>query len=135
MKTSHINMFKLYIFLGMLLFIVTGAQAQSEDLSSLTPEDRATKWTQWMKKELKISAEQEPTVHEINLKYAQQTESIRAQDGSRKSKFQEVKAVDSAKDEELKTVLTPDQFTLYLDKKREMQKKFIKAVRDKKDGQ
>lgn len=113
-------------------FIAIGAQAQEEERTPLTPEERATKWTEWMKTELSITAEQEPKVHEINLKYAQQTESIRAQGGSRRSKFKDVKSIDDAKDEELKAVLTPEQFEQYRAKKQDMRKKVVKAARERK---
>jgi hypothetical protein len=113
-------------------FISVGVQAQEEERTPLTPEERATKWTQWMKSELSITAEQEPKVHEINLKYAQQTETIRAQGGNRRSKFKDAKSIDDAKDEELKAVLSPEQFEQYRAKKQDMRKKVVKAARDRK---
>jgi Spy/CpxP family protein refolding chaperone len=115
-----------------LLFATVAVYAQTEARTSLTPEQRATKWTQWMKDELSISAEQETKVYEINLKYAQQAQSVRSQEGSRKSKFKEVKSIDDAKDEELKAVLTPEQFEQYQIKKRDMQKKVVKAARERR---
>jgi Spy/CpxP family protein refolding chaperone len=115
-----------------LLFVTVAVYAQTEERTSLTPEQRATKWTQWMKDELSISAEQETKVYEINLKYAQQAQSVRSQEGSRKSKFKEVKSIDDAKDEELKAVLTPEQFEQYQIKKRDMQKKVVKAARERR---
>ena len=113
-------------------FITAGAWAQEEERTALTPEERATKWTEWMKTELSITAEQEPKVHAINLKYAQQTESVRAQGGSRRSKFKDVKSIDDAKDEELKAILSPEQFERYRAKKQDMRKKVVKAARDRK---
>jgi hypothetical protein len=115
-----------------LLFTTVAVHAQTEERTPLTAEERATKWTQWMKDELNISAEQETKVHEINLKYAQQAQTVRSQEGSRKSKFKEVKSIDDAKDGELKTVLTPEQFEQYQTKKRDMQKKAVKAARERR---
>lgn len=71
-------------------------------------------------------------LYKINLKYAQQTQSVRSQEGSRKSKFKEVKSIDDAKDEELKAVLTPEQFEQYQTKKQDMQKKAVKAARERR---
>lgn len=113
-------------------FIALTAQAQEQERTPLTSEERATKWTEWMKNELSITAEQEPEVHAINLKYAQQTESVRTQDGSRRSKFKDVKSIDNAKDEELKAILTPEQFEKYQARKQEMRKKVVKAARERK---
>lgn len=126
------NMIRSIALLVCMMFAAAGAQAQEEERISLTPEERATKWTEWMKTELSITAEQEPKVYEINLKYAKQTESVRAQGGSRRSKFKDVKSIDDAKDEEMKAVLSSEQFAQYQTKKQEMRKKAIKAARDRK---
>lgn len=129
---SRRNIFRFIVVSACMLFITQGLHAQAEARNPLTPEERAAKWTQWMKNELNISAEQETKVHEINLKYAQQTQSVRSQEGSRKSKFKEVKSIDDAKDEELKAVLTPEQFEQYQTKKQDMQKKAVKAARERR---
>lgn len=113
-------------------FITIITQAQEQERTPLTAEERATKWTEWMKSELSITAEQEPKVYEINLKYAQQTESVRVLGGSRRSKFKDVKSIDNAKDDELKAILTPEQFEQYQAKKQEMRKKVVKAARERK---
>lgn len=126
------NMTRSIALLVCMSFITIGAWAQEEERTPLTPEERATKWTQWMKTELSITAEQEPKVHEINLKYAQQSESVRSQGGSRRSKFKDVKSIDDAKDEELKAILSPEQFEQYQAKKQDMRKKVVKAARDRK---
>ncbi|MBT1710811.1 hypothetical protein KK062_21395 [Fulvivirgaceae bacterium PWU5] len=99
------------------------ATAQTAERTSLTAEERAQKWTDWMKKELTLTAEQEPRVHAINVKYADQMDGIKAEEGDRRSKFKEVRETNKAKDEELKAVLTPEQFTKYTEKKQERQQK------------
>lgn len=129
---SLIKIIRPFVLLVCMSFIAIGVQAQEEERTPLTPEERATKWTEWMKTELSITAEQEPKVHEINLKYAQQTESIRTQGGSRRSKFKDVKSIDDAKDEELKAVLSPEQFEQYRARKQDMRKKVVKAARERK---
>lgn len=126
------NVIQAIALLVCLSFITVTTQAQDEERTALTPEERATKWTEWMKTELSITAEQEPRVHEINLKYAQQAESVRAQSGSRRSKFKDVKSIDDAKDEDLKAILTPEQFEQYRAKKQHMRKKVVKAARERK---
>lgn len=99
------------------------ATAQTAERTPLTAEERAQKWTDWMKKELTLTAEQEPKIHAINLKYADQVDDIKAEEGDRRSKFKEVRATNKAKDEELKAVLTPEQFTKYTEKKQESRQK------------
>jgi Spy/CpxP family protein refolding chaperone len=97
--------------------------AQTTERTPLTAEERAQKLTDWMKKELTLTAEQEPKVHAINVKYADQMDDIKAEGGDRRAKFKEAKDTNKAKDEELKTVLTPEQFTKYSEKKQEMRQK------------
>jgi hypothetical protein len=99
------------------------ATAQTTERTKLTAEERAQKLTDWMKSELTLTAEQEPTVHAINVKYANQMDDIKAEGGDRRSKFKDARDNSKAKDEELKAVLTPDQFTKYTEKKQEMQQK------------
>lgn len=99
------------------------AAAQTTERTPLTTEERAQKWTDWMKKELTLTAEQEPRIHAINVKYADQMDDIKAEEGDRRSKFKEVRETNKAKDEELKAVLTPEQFTKYTEKKQERQQK------------
>lgn len=99
------------------------AVAQTTERTRLTAEERAQKWTDWMKTELALTSEQEPKVHAINVKYADQMDEIKAEAGDRRSKLKEARAGSKAKDEELKAVLTPEQFTKYSEKKQEMQQK------------
>jgi Spy/CpxP family protein refolding chaperone len=117
---------KITILLVVLLTtgLLTPSIAQTTERTPLTAEERAQKWTDWMKKELTITAEQEPKVHAINLKYADQMDDIKTSEGDRRSKFKDARATNQAKDEELKTVLTPEQFTKYTEKKQERQQKF-----------
>jgi len=114
--------------LTLLMMLIAGsfshqATAQTTERAPLTSAERAQKWTDWMKKELTLTAEQEPKIHAINVKYADQMDDIKAEEGDRRSKFKEVRETNKAKDEELKAVLTPEQFTKYTEKKQERQQK------------
>jgi phage portal protein BeeE len=120
MKTMKISMFLAALIAG---FLFQDAAAQTTERTKLTAEERAQKLTEWMKKELTLTAAQEPTVHAINLKYADQMDDIKASEGDRRSKFKDAKATGKAKDDELKAVLTPEQFTIYSQKKEEMKQK------------
>lgn len=119
------NTIKISILLVALITTIshTPATAQTTYRTPLTAEQRAQKWTDWMKTELALTTEQEPKVHAINVKYAGQMEDIKAEGGDRRSRFKEAKGNNKAKDEELKAVLTPDQFTKYTEKKQEMRQK------------
>lgn len=90
-----------------------------------TPEDRATRLTEQMKKELLLTQDQAAKVADINLKIAQKNEGIRT--NPKFSPEQKKEAHDSnevARKAQLKEVLTPEQYKRYEEKeaKREIRK-------------
>jgi hypothetical protein len=97
---------------------------------SSTPEERAQRWDDWMKKELQITSNQETNIHAINLKYAQLNEQLKTTGQSRRSKFQEVKSNENEKEKEMKEVLTKEQFKLYQQKKKDMQRQMLQSRRN-----
>jgi len=115
--------------IGVYLFTIPALIFAQIDNANSTPEERAQRLTDWMRTELQLTSEQEIKVHEINLRYAQQTEHVKSNNGSRMEKFKELKSNDSKKDEELKPVLNAEQFATYSDKKRAMQKQALRNSR------
>ena len=113
-----------------LLFAFTMICAQKKTAS--TPEERATKLTEWMKINLQLNDDQATQVQNINLKYANKTQGLQSQSMSRKEKMQTLKDNDKAKDGELKNVLTADQYTSYQAKKDEIRKQMKEKMREKK---
>ena len=94
----------------------------------MDPEKMATEDTRWMTKKLKLTEEQIPKVENININYAFKkmdlydeakkllppyTEEIRTK---MRDKFTAMK---TGKDKELKEVLTPEQYEIYLKKKQD----------------
>lgn len=77
-----------------------------------TPEERATRLTEMMKENLKLTAAQEPKVAAINLKYAKKNEEIRsiADTAQQRKTFN---ATNKQRETEMKAVLTADQFKMY----------------------
>jgi hypothetical protein len=100
--------------------------------TSATPEERATKITEWMKSNLKLNDDQVTKAQTINLKYANKNQGLQTQAMSRKQKMQELKDNDKAKDAELKDVLTTDQYNTYQAKKDEIRKQMKEKMREKK---
>ena len=113
-----------------LLFVVHITYAQKK--TSSTAEQRASKLTQWMKTNLQLNDDQATQVQTINLKYANKTQGLQTQSLSRKQKMQTLKENDKAKDAELKTVLTHDQYNSYQAKKDEVRKQMKERMREKK---
>ena len=91
---------------------------QQQQMPKRTPEQRATRQTQWMQKNLMLTDEQNKKVYNIILNAAteQENASTSPQKGERKA---------IARDEagELKQVLTPDQFQKYMAHVQEMKEK------------
>ncbi|QIP14987.1 hypothetical protein G8759_21350 [Spirosoma aureum] len=85
-----------------------------------TPEERATRQTTRMKEALNLSAEQETSVADINLKYAKQMQSLLETGGRNLKTARTAKSSMKSKDNELKEVLTKDQFNKYLTLKEDM---------------
>jgi len=113
-----------------LLFSVSMVRAQKK--TSSTPEERATKMTEWMKTTLQLNNDQAAQVQPINLKYANKTQDLQSQTISRKQKMQILKDNDKAKDVELKNVFTAEQYDTYQAKKDEIRKQMKEKMREKK---
>ena len=108
-----------------LLIFFTNAYSQEK-----APQDRANKWTEWMKKNLQLKDDQVAKVQSINLKYATQLNDIRKDTAGGKVNWDKVKENDAKMDAELKAVFTQQQFQTYDAKKTEMKE----GRKDKKDG-
>lgn len=113
-----------------LLLITLSFAAYSQSASS-TPEERAQRWDNWMKEQLALTPEQQGKVQEINLRYAKQNENLKTATASRREKFKELRSTDKEKDNELKTILTKDQFHIYQEKKKAFQQEMMKNYRNK----
>jgi periplasmic protein CpxP/Spy len=121
--------------LALLLFLLTltVSATVAQDAAHSTPEERALKMTDWMKNELRLTADQEPLVHTINLKYATENEALRNSGKRKLAKYRALKSRQDAKEVELKRVLTPEQFNSYIDKRDELQKRMKEEWKESRD--
>ncbi|HVY75383.1 MAG TPA: hypothetical protein VG890_11170 [Puia sp.] len=94
--------------------------------------DRAAKMTDWMKTNLKLNDSQVQQVQDINLKYANKMDELKASTAARRQKMQTMKSDAAAKDAELKAVLTDDQYKAYSAKKKEMTKEAKEKMKEAK---
>lgn len=103
----------LAVLIGFSAFVSLSAQSQGRGgFGNMSPEERAKMITQRMKEELKLNADQEKKVSEINLKYAKKNQEARKAGNEAEVK----KAMDvnnTARDGEFKKILTADQFKTY----------------------
>ena len=83
-----------------------------------TPEQRTADLNQTMQKGLQLTKDQMTKVSEINLRYARRNENeVVQQQMSDWSKYRKISAIQAEKDNELKKVLTPEQFNKYQKKR------------------
>jgi len=83
-----------------------------------------------MKKKLDLTPDQQPKIASINLKYAQKMEPLLKGSERPLMEFRDMRELNDAKEGELKTVLSPEQFKKYLDSKEEMRAKFEERIKE-----
>ena len=115
---------KIVVVLAALLFIALNSYAQpGQRGSKQTPEQRAEIQTKKMNKDLILTQTQFPKIKEINLKYAKKFGEIRRNNqGNREVMRNKMKNLYSAKNAELKKVLTAAQYEKYIKLEEERRK-------------
>lgn len=119
------------ITLFMFLFLSISVNAQN---TMQSPTYRATKLTEWMKKDLQLTDGQASKIQDINLKYANKTEEVKNSTVGKRQKIQTLKNNERAKDAELKQVLNETQYKTYVNKKNELKEKVKEEERIRKEG-
>ena len=114
----------LSLFFALLLIGTNTTFAQSR-AANLTEEQKEeiTKNLEEYATALHLSEEQKPKFEEITRKYAKQMKAVKDSGGRRMSKYKKVKSIRKNKDAEMKSLLSKDQYKVYLEKQEEMQKK------------
>lgn len=121
MKTIRFKSAVTLMFILSCLFVTTQLSAQEKQ--RMSPEERAKSMTEKMKTDLVLTDAQYQPVYDINLKYAQKNQEIMKGSSSREEKMKAIKASNDEKDQELKGVLTDEQYTKYLKNKDEKKAK------------
>jgi hypothetical protein len=129
MKTASIKS-----FIGVLLFglLFTSGQAVSAQETKKSPEEKAKVLTERMKEKLTLIDDQSSKVYEINLKYIKKNEQLQNSSGGRPSKLKTLKANQEAKDKELKSVLSSEQYEAYQQLKEQLMEELKENRRNKK---
>lgn len=94
------------------LFIPALVMAQPGLAKGRTVEERAQRQTEQMSKKLGLDENQTVLVGEINLKYAKQVDEILASDQEQPVKRAAIRDLRTAQDEDLRQVLTEDQYLM-----------------------
>lgn len=117
--------------MAVLLLVPALAMAQLDDLKNTTPEERAAALTKMMQSSLSLDEKTTTAVSGINLKYAKETQTLMDSSGPQLGKLMTFRQNAQAKDAELKGVLTPEQYSLYEQKKDEMQAQMKQKLMEK----
>lgn len=92
-----------------------GATAQPGTRPQASPEQQATRRTQYLSKELSLSADQQARLQPILLAQGQELQRLRAQAGGagRQGTGQQLKALQADYEQKIRAVLTPEQYTKF----------------------
>ena len=114
----------LSLFFALFLFSTntTFAQSRAENLTDEQKEELAASMEEYFSV-LDLTEEQKFEFETITKKYAEQMKAVKDSGGRRMSKFKKVKSIRKNKDAEMKTLLSKDQYKVYLEKQEEMKKK------------
>ncbi|MCW5892069.1 MAG: hypothetical protein KIT14_16215 [bacterium] len=96
-----------------LLVAVAPAAAQLDVLAKTTPAQRAAAQTAYLKTALVLTPDQTTQVAALNLRYAEKAEPVLKGSEWAMKKASEIRALQDAKDGELKALLTSDQWSTY----------------------
>ena len=100
----------------------TFAQSRANDLSEEQKEEIKKNLEEYATA-LDLTEDQRPKFAEITKRYAKQMKAVKDNGGRRMSKFKKVKSIRKNKDAEMKTLLSKDQYKVYLEKQEEMKSK------------
>ncbi len=75
--------------------------------------DQATQFTQWMKENMSLTEDQSKSVFDISVKYFSKVDSIKMSSEDQYAKFQQLNKEEMVKDNQLKLILSEDQFKKY----------------------
>ncbi len=123
-----------HIVLAAGILIAPLAMAQDKQgKEQKTPEERAKRHTERMTQELGLTAEQSAKVGDINLRYVDVLADLKASGQDKEVMKEQGKALRDKRDEELKLVLTAEQYTRMM-ALREQKRKEAKAKRAAKSS-
>lgn len=120
------------LFCSLLLLLTpVFASAKMDEIRNSTPEQRAQMQTKWMESNLSLDSAASASVSAINLKYARETQALISSDTPKFQKLMTFRKNSEAKDGELKSLFTPEQYSLYQQKKSEMEAQLKQKIMEK----
>ena len=120
-------MMKIHKLFGIVLLLLF-ANAHSQEKLSADPAERGRKVTEWMKTNLHLSDEQVPKVEAINYKCAQKNVDLENSKLWKNKRQKQLTSNEQYRDAELKKIFTPDQFSTYESRKKEVLPKMMEMI-------
>ena len=111
-----------------LLIAGTVFAGELDALKNTSPAQRAKAQTAMMKEKLGLSEEQVAKVGALNLKYAEKMDPIIKGAEGTFMKARDARNVEQQKEDELKALLSPDQFQKFLAGKEEMREHLVDQI-------
>ena len=108
-------------------------ERRDNPMRNMTAEQIAKFQTKVLKDSLNLTAEQEPKIDAIHLKYAQKMKEVQDSDMERMEKFQEMRTSREDQDFELKKALTKEQLKKF-QAMREAQAQRMRERRPRREG-
>ena len=130
---------KSYILYVLLLLMGAAGAGQAKaqaakDFKNTTPEQRAAAQTTWLKSKLSLDDAQTTKVAAINLKYAQQMDTVLKGGGSKLSMLRAAKKINTQKEAEYKQVFSESQYATYEKIKEDMKDAMKEKIKEKKQS-
>ena len=120
-----------YLFTFVFVLLISSTSiAQKKEISEEQKVKMKAQLTEYFEK-LNLSETQKPKFKEITKKYAIQMKDLKDSDKGRLSKYKEYKSIKKAKNKEMKTLLSQDQYDIYEEIQKEMQQKMKEKRKEK----
>jgi len=122
LKTKTISLAKFISAFALTILFSIGAMAQDKKA------DRAKVAADNMKTSLSLTDAQYKKVYDLNSDFFAKINDVRATETDKTVKGQKIKELNESKVTKLKEILTPEQYTTYIDSKKLGKEKFIGAT-------
>lgn len=113
---------KKLLMIGCMVILATSSYAQSR-MTEKEKEEAIERHRIYMER-LNLTEEQKPQVEEINMRFFEGVSNVKKSGSSKLDKFRTFKSLSSARDSEMKKVLTKQQYAIYEENQEEQREKF-----------
>lgn len=118
---------KLLFFFSICLFIGVPVFAQQDSAMVKNMTDK-------MQTELSLSQDQYSRVYGVNQQFVAEMKTLQASGGGRFAKLKKMKSIGSERDQQMKEILSPDQYQVYLKNKAANRQKLKADMKSKSGG-